>query len=53
MDAEFRLHRSDNDESQALFNSKWEYSYRLVFRVPLDVAIRHTMELFPEPDRPH
>jgi hypothetical protein len=41
MDAEFRLHRSDNDESQALFDSTWEYSYRLVFRVPLDIAIKH------------
>ncbi|MEO8201376.1 MAG: hypothetical protein ABI679_12695 [Gemmatimonadota bacterium] len=41
MDAEFRLHRSDEDESQALFNSKWEYSYRLVFDVPIDVIVRH------------
>ena len=40
LDAEFRLHRSDRDQSQALFDSKWEYSYRLVIRVPMDVTIR-------------
>lgn len=40
LDAEFRLHRSDRDQSQALFDSKWEYSYRLVIRVPVDVTIR-------------
>jgi hypothetical protein len=40
LDAEFRLHRSDNDVSEALFDSKWEYSYRLVVRVPLDVSLR-------------
>ena len=40
LDAEFRLHRSDDDVSQALFDSKWEYSYRLVIRVPLDITLR-------------
>jgi hypothetical protein len=40
LDAEFRLHRSDNDVSEALFDSKWEYSYRLIVRVPLDIALR-------------
>ncbi|MEO8294879.1 MAG: hypothetical protein ABI613_05125 [Gemmatimonadota bacterium] len=40
MDAEFRLHRTDEDQSQALFDSKWEYSYRLVFQVPIIVAIK-------------
>jgi len=34
LDAEFRLHRIDDLQSQALFDSKWEYSYRLVARVP-------------------
>ena len=40
VDAEFRLHRSDEDASQALFDSKWEYSYRLLVRVPLDFTLR-------------
>jgi hypothetical protein len=39
LDAEFRLHRSDEDESEALFDTKWEYSYRLVVRVPLDFPL--------------
>ena len=40
LDAEVRLHRSDDDESEALFDSKWEYSYRLIVRVPLDFRVR-------------
>ena len=40
LDAEFRLHRTDEEESQALFDSKWEYSYRLIIRVPLDITVR-------------
>ena len=40
LDAEFRLHRTDEDESEALFDSKWEYSYRLIVRVPLDFSLR-------------
>ena len=40
LDAEFRLHRSDDDVSEALFDSKWEYSYRLIVRVPLDIRLR-------------
>jgi hypothetical protein len=40
LDAEFRLHRVDDDVSEALFDSKWEYSYRLLVRVPLDFRVR-------------
>jgi hypothetical protein len=40
LEAEFRLHRSDDDVSEALFDSKWEYSYRLIVRVPLDIRLR-------------
>jgi hypothetical protein len=40
LDAEFRLHRADEEESQALFDTQWEYSYRLVVRVPLDFRLR-------------
>jgi hypothetical protein len=40
LDAEFRLHRVDDDVSEALFDSKWEYSYRLIIRVPLDFRLR-------------
>jgi hypothetical protein len=39
LEAEFRLHRSDDDVSEALFDSKWEYSYRLIVRVPLDIRL--------------
>jgi hypothetical protein len=41
LDAEFRFHRSDEDGSEALFDSRWEYSYRLLVRVPLDFVIRN------------
>ena len=40
LDAEFRFHRVDDEKSQALFDSKWEYSYRIVIRAPFDFAIR-------------
>jgi hypothetical protein len=40
LDAEFRLHRTDEDVSEALFDSKWEYSYRLLIRLPLDFSLR-------------
>ena len=40
LDAEFRLHRVDDEVSEALFDSKWEYSYRLIIRVPLDFRLR-------------
>ena len=41
LDAEFRLHRIDHDKSIAFLGSSWEYSYRLVIRVPYDLALRH------------
>lgn len=40
LDAEFRLHRIDHERSQALFDSRWEYSYRLVLRAPFTVILR-------------
>ncbi|MGE0352988.1 MAG: hypothetical protein AB7I33_07855 [Gemmatimonadales bacterium] len=40
LDAEFRFHRIDNEQSQAFFGTRWEYSYRLVVRVPVDIALR-------------
>lgn len=40
MDAEFRLHNIDNDPSIAIGHLRWEYSYRLVIRVPLDITLR-------------
>jgi hypothetical protein len=39
LDAEFRLHRVDDEPSQALFESNWEYSYRLVIRAPFSFSI--------------
>ncbi len=39
-DAEFRFHQIDDEKSLALFHSRWEYSYRLVFRAPFDVRLR-------------
>ena len=39
-DAEFRLHNIDNLKSIAFLNSRWEYSYRLVLRAPIDVILR-------------
>lgn len=40
LEAEFRLHRVDDEVSEALFDSKWEYSYRLIVRVPLDFRVK-------------
>lgn len=40
LDAEFRLHRVDDEDSIALFDSKWEYSYRLIVRVPVEIVLR-------------
>ena len=40
LDAEFRFHRVDDESSQALFDGKWEYSYRLVIRAPFDFTLR-------------
>jgi hypothetical protein len=40
-DAEFRLHNIDNLKSIAFFNTRWEISYRLVVRAPLDILVRH------------
>lgn len=39
-DAEFRFHNIDNLQSIALLNSRWEYSYRMVIRAPIDVIVR-------------
>ncbi len=39
-DAEFRFHNIDNLRSVAFFNTRWEISYRLVLRVPIDVLVR-------------
>lgn len=46
LDAEFRLHRIDDEESQALFDSKWEYSYRLVVRAPFSFSLRRDSSAF-------
>ncbi|MBM4188114.1 MAG: hypothetical protein FJ206_12490 [Gemmatimonadetes bacterium] len=41
VDAEFRFHRFDGGvRSPALFDSSWEYSYRLVARAPIEVRLR-------------
>ncbi len=39
-DAEFRFHNIDNLRSIAFFNSRWEISYRMVIRAPIDVILR-------------
>lgn len=36
---EFRLHRIDNDASQAISGTDWEYSYRFVVDVPFNTPI--------------
>jgi len=41
LDAEFRFHRIDDEQSIAFFNSKWEISYRVVVRAPIDVVLHH------------
>lgn len=40
LDAEFRLHRIDNEPSIAFLGTKWEYSYRLVLRAPFGFSLR-------------
>lgn len=40
LDAEFRFHRIDNEESIAIQGTKWEYSYRLVLRTPFEFLLR-------------
>ena len=39
-DVEFRFHNIDNLKSIAFFNTRWEISYRLVVRAPLDILVR-------------
>ncbi len=41
LDAEWRFHRIDDEKSIAFFNSKWEISYRIVVRAPIDVVLHH------------
>jgi hypothetical protein len=40
LDAEFRLHRIDDEPSIAFLGTRWEYSYRLVVRAPFRVDLR-------------
>ncbi|MBX3145883.1 MAG: hypothetical protein KF785_03880 [Gemmatimonadales bacterium] len=40
LDAEFRLHRIDQEPSIAIRGTSWEYSYRLVVRTPFEVRLR-------------
>jgi len=40
LDAEFRLHRIDDDPSIAFLGTHWEYSYRLVVRAPFEIVAR-------------
>jgi hypothetical protein len=44
LDAELRFHRSDDDVSEALFDSKWEYSYRLIVRVPWNFPLNRSVQ---------
>lgn len=39
LDAELRFHRIDNLRSIAIGQSRWEYSYRLVVRAPIEIPI--------------
>ena len=39
-DAEWRFHNIDNLKSIAFFDTRWEISYRLVVRAPIDVIVR-------------
>lgn len=39
-DAEFRFHNIDNLKSVAFFDTRWEISYRVVIRAPIDVRVR-------------
>ena len=40
LDVEVRWHRIDDEESEAFFNTPWEFSYRIVVRAPLSVRLR-------------
>lgn len=40
LDAEFRLHRIDDEPSIAFLGTRWEYSYRLVVRAPFSLDLR-------------
>lgn len=40
LDAEFRLHRIDDEPSIAIRGTSWEYSYRLVMRTPFTILLR-------------
>ncbi|MEP6591188.1 MAG: hypothetical protein ABJC19_08385 [Gemmatimonadota bacterium] len=40
LDAEARWHRIDHERSVAFFGTPWEFSYRVVVRVPVDVRLR-------------
>ena len=39
-DAEWRFHNIDNLKSIAFFNTRWEISYRLLIRAPIDIIVR-------------
>ena len=41
LDAEFRFHRIDDERSIAFFNTKWEISYRVGVRAPVDLVLHH------------
>jgi hypothetical protein len=40
LDVEVRWHRIDDEESEAFFNTPWEFSYRIVVRAPVSVRLR-------------
>ena len=40
LDAEFRFHQIDHEQSIAIQGTSWEYSYRLVVRAPFEFKIR-------------
>ena len=40
LDVEVRWHRIDDEESEAFFNTPWEFSYRIVVRAPVTVRLR-------------
>jgi hypothetical protein len=40
LELEVRWHRIDDEESEAFFNTPWEFSYRVVVRAPVRVRLR-------------
>ena len=36
---EFRFHKIDDDESQAISGTDWEYSYRIMLQAPFEIPI--------------